>query len=147
MYRSKHWNNHLNPLWDKFTLSLEELCHGDLKWPLRLTVLDYGESGKHTTIGSFETTLEVLQSSVAIRGNADRQRAFEIYGESKSGKIETRGLIVVLKVDLALDEPDVVEEQDSSLSSAPAPASVYKPKNSATAPYQPKLSASAPYKP
>jgi hypothetical protein len=89
----------LNPFWDEFTLSLEELCYGDLSWPLKITVFDHQESGKHREIGDFETSVQELAQRVSIRGNADRERAFEI---AKEGKANTRGLIVVLKADLRL---------------------------------------------
>lgn len=99
IHRSTYIKNHLNPFWPQFTLSLEELCYGDLSWPLKITVFDHQETGKHREIGEFETTIKELSQRVAIRGNADRILAFEIATE---GKTKTRGLMVVLKCDLRL---------------------------------------------
>jgi Ca2+-dependent lipid-binding protein len=106
VYRSKHIVDHLNPFWDHFSFSLEELCYCDPSWPLRLTVWDHEENGKHKLIGEIETTLELLTERVAIKGNADRDRALEIVSDSKSapGVKKTRGLIVVLQASFNRDE-------------------------------------------
>ena len=96
--------DHLNPLWDKFTVSLEELCYCDVAWPLRISVYDYNRNGKHVEIGGFETTLQELSQRVAIRGNADRERAFEISQEDRNSAAATQGLIVVLEATIALRE-------------------------------------------
>lgn len=107
VYRSKHINDHLNPYWDKFSIGLEELCYCDTSWPLKLSVFDFQENGKHRVIGEYETTLELLRQQIAVKGNADRERALEILGESKSnpGTWKTRGLIVVLKVNIERETP------------------------------------------
>lgn len=97
IYRSKHINDHLNPFWDEFTLDLEELCYGDLAWPLKITIFDHNQVRRHLEIGHFETCLQELAGRISVRGNADRERAFEI---AREGHTKTRGLIVVLKVEL-----------------------------------------------
>lgn len=118
VYRSKHINDHLNPFWDMFSIGLEELCYCDTSWPLKISVWDYQENGKHRVIGEYETTLELLQQHIAIKGNADRDRALEILGQSKSdpGRLRKRGLIVVLQVDVEREnvpaEYDRVEHRD-----------------------------------
>ena len=96
----------MNPLWEEFTLSLEELCYGDLAWPLKITVYDHNKQNKHGEIGDFETSVEELVQRVAIRGNADRERAFEI---TEEGEAKTRGLLVVLKADLRVESRPVDE--------------------------------------
>ena len=90
----------MNPYWEEFTLSLEELCFGKLDWPLKICVYDYQRNGKHRLIGQLETSLETMQKRISVRGNADRENAFEIFAE---GKTKTRGLIVVMKADVHLD--------------------------------------------
>jgi len=99
----------LNPFWDEFTLSLETICYGDLDWPLKITVYDFQQSGRHRIIGQCETTVNMLMERVAIRGNADRELAYEIYTE---GKTKTRGLVVVLKADLRLEEKKIAYGQE-----------------------------------
>lgn len=119
VYRSEHINNHLNPYWAPFSLSLEELCYCDLNWPLKLTVFDYQENGSHRVIGEVETTTQLLSQAIAFRGNADREKALEIFGESKSKSrhLKTRGLLVILKADIALteDESNAPEQVTGSL--------------------------------
>jgi C2 domain len=117
IYRSAYMIDHLNPLWDKFTVSLEELCYCDVAWPTRITVYDYNRNGKHVEIGGFETTVQELSQRVAIRGNADRERAFEISREDKNAGT-TQGLIVVLEATIEL------KEESSPVPSSRAPQAV-----------------------
>ena len=86
-------------------MSLEELCYCDLDWPIKLSVWDFQENGAHRIIGEVETTLQLLTQTVASKGNADREKALEVIGESKSKSknLRTRGLLVVLKANVDLD--------------------------------------------
>mmetsp|Transcript_23853 Transcript_23853/g.43112 ORF Transcript_23853/g.43112 Transcript_23853/m.43112 type:complete len:286 (-) Transcript_23853:3012-3869(-) len=97
VHRSKPIQDNLNPFWEPFSISLEILCYGDTDWPLRISVLDHEKNGKHELIGFVDTTMNILMSHVAIKGNADRENSFEIH---KDGKERSRGLIVVLKATL-----------------------------------------------
>lgn len=97
VYRSEHIFDHLNPFWKPFTLSMEQLCFCDPDWPLRITGFDWQRTGRHREIGHFETTLKGLQDNIAVRGNADRELAFEIMHEDQ---ITSMGLIVVLQADI-----------------------------------------------
>lgn len=97
VYRSEHIDDNLNPYWRPITIGLEELCYGKLDWPLKISVFDHNENGVHRKIGEFETTIAELQDRIAIKGNADRERAFQI---SKEGRFKTYGLVCVLKADL-----------------------------------------------
>jgi len=72
-----------------------------LDWPLKVTVYDHEGNGKHRPIGQFETTLSMMQRRISVMGNADREQAFEIFAE---GINKTRGLVVVLKADIKLDD-------------------------------------------
>jgi hypothetical protein len=94
VYRSEHIENNLNPYWKPINIGLEELCYGKLDWPLRISVLDHNENGKHTVIGEFETTIGELQERISIKGNADREQAIPLGVE---GKFKTYGLLCVLK--------------------------------------------------
>jgi hypothetical protein len=97
IYRSEHVINHLNPYWQKpnMPISLEELCYCDINWPLLITVYDWNANGKHTEVGQFETTVKTLMGQVAVKGNADRERAFPLFH-----KTSTKGLIVVLEAQI-----------------------------------------------
>lgn len=94
VYRSEQIDNNLNPYWRPATIGLEELCYGDLSWPLKIIVLDHNSNGMHRKIGEFETSVLDLQDRLAIKGNADREQAIPI---SKEGKFKTYGLLCVLK--------------------------------------------------
>jgi hypothetical protein len=97
----------LNPFWQPLTLNLEELCYGDISWPVKISVYDHQPSGKHRLIGEFETCIQELMQRIGLRGNADREMAFEIFSEGKS---ETRGLICVLQADLRLEQEEINTE-------------------------------------
>jgi Ca2+-dependent lipid-binding protein len=99
VHRSPQIVNHLNPFWDEFSLSLEELCNNDLNWPIRIVVKDWQPNGRHRVIGLFETTPKILMERVAVRGNADRLAAFEIFkeGNATGGSGKSQGLVVVVK--------------------------------------------------
>ena len=94
VYRSEHIENNLNPYWTPCVIGLEELCYCDLNWPLKITIWDHNDNGKHTVIGEFETTIEQLQERISIKGNADREQAIPL---SQEKKLKTYGLVVVLK--------------------------------------------------
>ncbi len=93
--------NHSNPFWPPALIGLEELCHGDLDWPLMIVVRDWNFNGKNRVIGQVETTTQELLRRVAIKGNADRDQAFELFDE---GQTEGTGLVCVLKADVLLKE-------------------------------------------
>ena len=98
VYRSEHLENHLNPYWEPFEIGLEELCNGDLNYPIRVSVLDHNKKRRNVFIGSFETTFARMQERISVRGNADREKAFELYREGDVG--ETLGLVCVLKAEI-----------------------------------------------
>ena len=97
VHRSDHIKDHLNPFWSSFVVGLEQLCYNDLSWPIRVVVKDWQANGKHRVIGQFETTPQTLMSRVAVKGNADREMAFEIFKESLGASAKSQGLICVLK--------------------------------------------------
>lgn len=103
VYRSEHINDHLNPYWEEFRIGLEELCYCDLEWPLKVTVYDWEQSGKHRPIGEFEVTAEKLRERVAVKGNADREQAFELMLDEKA---KLKGLVCVLKGEVTLDDAE-----------------------------------------
>ena len=92
--------NNLNPFFEQHDMSLEELCHCDMGWPLRITFFDWQGNGKHRIIGMFETTVRNLRERISVRGNADRENAYELFKENHTTK---RGNVVVLKADIKLE--------------------------------------------
>ena len=99
VYRSKYIDDNLNPYWESFELSMEELCYGKLDWPLKITIWDHNENGKHVKIGEVaETNITSLQDQIAVKGNADREKAIPITRPDKNYK--TYGLICILQAEL-----------------------------------------------
>lgn len=100
VYRSAVIENHLNPLWKPFEVGLEELCNGQLdSTELCIAVYDTKQM-----IGCFAATLKQLQQQISIRGNADRERAFELKKDLGGNKDdETFGLICVLVCEIILE--------------------------------------------
>jgi Ca2+-dependent lipid-binding protein len=94
IYRSESIDDNLNPYWKPAYIGLEELCYGKLDWPLKISVFDHNDNGKHTLIGEFETTIADLQERLSIKGNADREQAIPLGLESK---YKTYGLLCVLE--------------------------------------------------
>jgi C2 domain len=98
VYRSEHIDDNLNPYWQPTDIGLEELCYGDLEWPLKVSVFDHEKNGKHRLIGEFETSVTDLQTRKAVRGNADREQAILLSVEEK---FKTYGLLCVLKAEVS----------------------------------------------
>ena len=56
MFRSKHVKDNLSPMWEPATIDVNALCDGDLDRRLQVAIFDHESSGKHVTMGTFETT-------------------------------------------------------------------------------------------
>ena len=67
VYRSKPVMNDLNPNWPPFSMDLSRLCEGDLDKPILVEIWDWQKKGNHSSMGSFETTVNALLSS-AVAG-------------------------------------------------------------------------------
>ena len=87
VYRSKHIDNDLNPQWEEIDISLNKLCNGDQSAPILISVYDFEKSGKHKTMGSFETSVKALVQSVVPAGTAksvDTSKAYSLFVKGKS---------------------------------------------------------------
>jgi hypothetical protein len=60
VYTSEHIDDNLNPKWKEAVLGVGALCGGHANKPIRISVVDWEESGKHNTMGFMETTLSDL---------------------------------------------------------------------------------------
>jgi hypothetical protein len=103
VYRSEPIQDHLNPFWEPLDLGLEELCDGDLDSRLRISVFD-AKKGAHKLIGSIEASLNQLQERVGVRGNADRDMAFELALEDSGRGTKGTGLFCVMKCDINIGQ-------------------------------------------
>jgi hypothetical protein len=102
IYRSKVITNILNPMWAPAHLGLQELCYGDLTWPIKVSVYDYNKRGSHTLMGECITSVQDLQKHLSIRGNADRVQALAIEKEIEgvSGVSMITGWVCILKASI-----------------------------------------------
>ena len=60
VYRSKHMKNNLNPKWEPATIDVNTLCDGNLDRQLQVAIFDHESSGKHQSMGTFETTVNQM---------------------------------------------------------------------------------------
>jgi len=111
MYQSNYVKNNLDPLWNAMKCDLNVLCNDDTEAPIKIFVYDYESSGDHKLIGSVETTVEELISSMkfgesgsAVDDDADHFLALE----DKSG--EDAGSIAVIRCHIK----EIEEEDDES---------------------------------
>ena len=56
IYRSKQVKDDLSPKWEPATVDVNALCDGDLDRRVQIAVFDWESSGKHQSMGVFETT-------------------------------------------------------------------------------------------
>ena len=94
VYRSEAIQNNLNPVWKELTITVEKLCSGNRKAPLQIEVFDWEKSGKHRSMGKFETSLDGLVSALSMGGSGtfNKQTNFTLMHKGKS-----YGNIVVTK--------------------------------------------------
>lgn len=120
VYRSKHMLNDLNPKFAPASISLNELCDGDKNKPILITMWDWEKSGKHSPMGSFETTVNALMNAKTHSGTddvktMDTTNAFHLIRKKKDF-----GMIVVTAASIS-------GESSASASGAPLAAARVAP--------------------
>jgi hypothetical protein len=69
VFRSRSFKDNLNPEWEQAAIDLSTLCDADLDRPILVTVYDDNLiSGKHLSMGKFETTVNDLLQDVQSEG-------------------------------------------------------------------------------
>lgn len=63
VHRSEEIKVTLNPEWDRFTVSISDLCNGDLDREILIEVLDWNANGRHNFIGKCTTTARELEEN------------------------------------------------------------------------------------
>ncbi|CAB9522457.1 Copine-6 [Seminavis robusta] len=86
VFRCKHIDNSLNPVWEEMDLNVNKLCQGDRTAPILIAVYDWEKSGKHRSMGSFETNVKALMASVVPDGMGKKVDISKAYSLVKSGK-------------------------------------------------------------
>jgi hypothetical protein len=113
IYRSDPVSDCLDPAWKDAIVSLSTLCGGDQDLPVRVAVFDYEKSGRHVSMGQFETSVNGLVNA-NTGGAEDAGKAIPL-----KLKGELVGSIIVLKAEVAGVE-SVTEQMAQTTVSAPA---------------------------
>lgn len=132
VFRSKHINNDLNPKWEPASIDVNQLCDNDLDKPIRINVWDWEKSGRHTPMGSFETTVNALIRAVTpgASGNpksVDTKNAFKL---KRSGK--DFGSIVVVSASVKGGSNPAVSNVPFSMALGNVPGQSQQPVAAAT---------------
>ena len=130
VFRSKHIDNDLNPQWEEMDISMNKLCQGDKNAPILISVYDWEKSGKHKSMGSFETSVTALIQSVVPAGTGKSLDTSKAYSLAKSGKTYGRVVVTWAKV------------SGGGVSPAPAASGGYTP---TPQPLAPSYTNSSPY--
>eukprot|EP00571_Detonula_confervacea_P000453 CAMPEP_0172315656 /NCGR_PEP_ID=MMETSP1058-20130122/25877_1 /TAXON_ID=83371 /ORGANISM="Detonula confervacea, Strain CCMP 353" /LENGTH=690 /DNA_ID=CAMNT_0013029781 /DNA_START=96 /DNA_END=2168 /DNA_ORIENTATION=- len=126
VYRSKHVKNNLSPKWEPATIDVNALCDGDLDRRLQVAIFDHESSGKHETMGTFETTVNEL---VKAAGNntftpkkGSKSYGTIAVGECKITGAESSSATVANPSVLPMPVPMPVQQFDNmNLGSMPVP--------------------------
>lgn len=82
VHRSQPIMNNLSPDWPEERISISQLCQGDLKRPLQLTILDYEKNGQHVPMGGIEITVAKLMAKFQTkRFSFDIQKKKKVTGK------------------------------------------------------------------
>jgi hypothetical protein len=108
IFRSNVVKNNLNPEWDNSIIELSSLCDADLNRPILVSVFDFESSGKHVSMGTFETSVNALQKAEQTR------EAFKLKHKGKEV-----GTITV--VNASVDGVEEVSEQMARVAVSPSP--------------------------
>lgn len=114
IYRSEILTNILNPMWAPVNIGLQELCYGELQWPIKISVYDYNKKGNHAFMGEYVTSVKDLQQRLSIRGNADRSKAVPVKKEmkkKKDGIAHNAGLICILEASVGPTSTNTTTKQ------------------------------------
>lgn len=121
VYRSQPVHNELSPVWDPLTISLSTLCGGNKDCPILVNVYDHESSGKHISMGQFETSVNGMLAS-STGGSEDMGKAFSLKRKGKDC-----GKFLILSAETAGEEEEVTEKLAAASVSAPSPAGSYVP--------------------
>ncbi|GBG83739.1 hypothetical protein CBR_g37540 [Chara braunii] len=80
VHRTEVVRRDLNPKWDRFTISLQHLCNGDIERPLRFECFDYDRFTADDFIGSIDRSLKQVlkdaqsQTELPLRRESKKDR-------------------------------------------------------------------------
>ena len=115
VYRSNFIKNNLNPDWEAAIVELSTLCGGDLDNPVLVQVFDHESSGKHVSMGQFETS---------VNGLVEASKTHEPISLTRKGK--QVGAIVVQRAEVAGVE-NITQRMAQTTVTPSAPVAPYTP--------------------
>jgi len=95
VYKSEFIKNTLNCTWKPVTLSVQQLCNGDLERPLKVEVFDHDSDGGHDFIGNCSFSLRWLLDNGAGGAGAGKELISEKKRAKKGSKYTNSGHLVV----------------------------------------------------
>ena len=87
---------------------MEAFCDGNLDMPLRIQLLDWGETGNRQ-VGYVDTTPRFLLGAVTTEGNADRSRALDIHRGNGDNVRSTDKVGILVVVEATLVENSLLD--------------------------------------
>jgi hypothetical protein len=60
VWKNERVDNNLSPVWPQARISMLQLCNNDIMRPLRFEIFDFESSGKHQSMGCFDTSVQGL---------------------------------------------------------------------------------------
>eukprot|EP00249_Psilotum_nudum_P013506 c24369_g1_i2 orf=775-2379(+) len=62
VYKTEVKKNDLNPTWKPISMTLQQLCNGDMDCPLKFECFNFNSSGRHDLIGATQTSLNEIKT-------------------------------------------------------------------------------------
>jgi hypothetical protein len=81
VFKTDYKGGEINPWFDTQEIPLPEWCNCNKYLPIKLTVLNYANSGDHTKYGSIVTTTRDIEMEPSDKG-VDKQKQMNIYADN-----------------------------------------------------------------
>ena len=95
VYKSEVVMNDLSPSWPRSTISLQQLCNGDLDRPLKIEVMDWDSDGKHDAMGVVMTSVRQLLDTSGTPLNVIEESKKSKRGYVNSGTLRALDVKIV----------------------------------------------------
>jgi len=123
VYRSKPILNNLDPNWPPFSLDLSRLCEGDLDRPVLFEIWDWEKSGKHNSMGKFETSVNGLIAAASAGADGGPSRGIDTskaFQAMKKGKNFGQIVVTTAKLEGASSSNSTVPSTGGAAAAAAA---------------------------
>jgi len=111
VYNSDTVADNLSPVWEECVIGLDELCSGNLDWPILISVYDRQNSGRDGPMGSYQTTVsEILRNQESKKGSGQSGRMTLKRGFREIGDLKVVSATIQ---DGSADEEAIVQDDRS----------------------------------